>query len=262
MVTVLFADLVDSTVLAQRLDAERARDVIGRFYDAATEELQALRGEPEKFIGDAVMAVFGLPQVHEDDAVRAVRAGFAIRARLRRLADETGLERDLEVRVGIESGEAATGVGPGRTIARDRAGRQRRRAPAGRVPNAGEVVVGTTARALVETSVSLGSRRGHPRQGVRGGLVAFPVEGLSTRSVRRTIPFVGRTHELSMLGEGLARVVGQRTTHHAHGGRGVGRRQDTVWPTSSWRASMTTWSRWRVGPAGTATAPPSRRWPP
>ena len=60
VVTVLFADLVDSTGLAQRIDAERARDVLGRFYDAATQELLNLRGRPEKFIGDAVMAVFGL----------------------------------------------------------------------------------------------------------------------------------------------------------------------------------------------------------
>ncbi|HZB01207.1 MAG TPA: adenylate/guanylate cyclase domain-containing protein, partial [Actinomycetota bacterium] len=79
VVTVLFADLVDSTGLAHRLDPERTREVLGGFFDAASEELRALRGRPEKFIGDAVMAVFGLPQVHEDDAVRAVRAGLAIR---------------------------------------------------------------------------------------------------------------------------------------------------------------------------------------
>src|SRR5712691_2360273 len=81
MVTVLFADIVDSTGLAQRLDPERSRAVLGSFFDAASEELHALRGRPEKFIGDAVMAVFGLPQVHEDDALRAVRAGLAIRGR-------------------------------------------------------------------------------------------------------------------------------------------------------------------------------------
>src|SRR5438093_6194578 len=112
MVTVLFADLVDSTGLAQRLDPERARELLGGFFDAATEELQALRGQPEKFIGDAVMAVFGLPQVHEDDAVRGVRAGLAIRDRTHRLGREMRLPEALEVRVGIESGEAATGTGP------------------------------------------------------------------------------------------------------------------------------------------------------
>src|SRR6266542_1184491 len=83
LVTVLFADLVDSTGLAQRLDPERTREVLGYFFEAASEELLALRGRAEKFIGDAVMAVFGLPTVHEDDALRAVRAGLAIRARTR-----------------------------------------------------------------------------------------------------------------------------------------------------------------------------------
>src|SRR5438445_254957 len=112
MVTVLFADMVDSTGLSQRLDAERAREVLGRFYDVTVDELHALRGRPEKFIGDAVMAVFGLPQVHEDDALRAVRAGLAIRERVRRLCEELGLATPLEIRVGIESGEAATGTGP------------------------------------------------------------------------------------------------------------------------------------------------------
>src|SRR6266487_5458002 len=112
MVTVLFADLVDSTGLSQRLDAERAREVLGRFYDVTVDELHALRGRPEKFIGDAVMAVFGLPQVHEDDAVRAVRAGLAIRERTRRLGRAAGMAEPLEVRVGVESGVAATGLGP------------------------------------------------------------------------------------------------------------------------------------------------------
>ena len=117
LVTVLFADLVDSTGLAQRLDPERARDVLGSFFDAAATELQALRGRPEKFIGDAVMAVFGVPQIHDDDALRAVRAGLAIRGRTRRLGQSVGLSEPLEVRIGIESGEAATGRGPALTAA-------------------------------------------------------------------------------------------------------------------------------------------------
>src|SRR5260370_28458137 len=112
MVTVLFADIVDSTALARRLDPERSREVLGAFFDAATEELQALRGRPEKFIGDAVMAVFGLPQVHEDDALRAIHAGLAIRARARRIRLEIESGGPLEVRMGVESGEAATGIGP------------------------------------------------------------------------------------------------------------------------------------------------------
>ena len=110
--TVLFADLVDSTGLAQRLDPERAREVLGGFFDAASEELRALRGHPEKFIGDAVMAVFGLPHVQRGRRGRAVRAGLAIRDRMHRLQQSLGLDEPLEVRVGVETGEAATGVGP------------------------------------------------------------------------------------------------------------------------------------------------------
>src|SRR3989442_290847 len=90
MVTVLFADIVDSTGLGRRLDAERAREVLGQFFGAAAEELLALRGHPEKFIGDAVMAVFGLPAVHEDDALRAVRARLAIRRRTPPLGEAAG----------------------------------------------------------------------------------------------------------------------------------------------------------------------------
>src|SRR5437588_12166741 len=112
VVTVLFADLVDSTGLTRRLDAERTREVLSGFFDAAVEELHALRGRPEKFIGDAVMAVFGLPHVREDDAVRALRAGLAIRGRVRRLSAAAGLPAPIEVRIGVESGEAATGIGP------------------------------------------------------------------------------------------------------------------------------------------------------
>ena len=112
MVTVVFADMVDSTGLAQRLDPERAREVLGQFFDAASEELLALRGRPEKFIGDAVMAVFGLPTVHEDDALRAVRASLAIRGRMGRLSESLELPQPIDVHVGIESGEVAMGIGP------------------------------------------------------------------------------------------------------------------------------------------------------
>jgi class 3 adenylate cyclase/tetratricopeptide (TPR) repeat protein len=206
LVTVLFADLVDSTGLAQRLDPERAREVLGRFYDAVTEELRNLRGEPEKFIGDAVMAVFGLPQVHEDDAVRAVRAGLAIRGRLRRLSDELGLERPLEVHVGVETGEAATGVSPSGQLLVTGAvvnAAARLQSAAG----AGEVLAGATTWALTERSVSFGPRRDVQAKGFDAPLDAYPVEGLTTRSARRTIPIVGRAAELTMLREAHARVI-------------------------------------------------------
>ena len=207
MVTVLFADLVDSTGLAQRLDAERAREILGYFFEAASEELLALRGRAEKFIGDAVMAVFGLPTVHEDDALRAVRAGLAIRARTRRLSDALGLNEPLDVHVGVESGEAATGLGPaGQLLVTGPVVNAAARLQAAAAP--GEVLAGETTVALTTNAVSYGDRRQATAKGFDGDTIAgFPVEGLTPRSARRTIPFVGRSSELAILRESLHRAT-------------------------------------------------------
>ena len=206
VVTVLFADLVDSTRLSQRLDPERAREILGRFYDVTVDELVALRGRPEKFIGDAVMAVFGLPRVHEDDALRAVRAGLAIQARVRRLSDEFGLPEPLQIRVGVESGEAATGTGPeGQLLVTGSVVNSAARLQAAAA--VGEVVVGHTTRLLTDSMVSFGDERLVDAKGFAEPLAAFPVEGLSTRSARRTIPFVGRADELAILRRSFSRVV-------------------------------------------------------
>ncbi len=224
VVTVLFADLVDSTGLAQRLDAERAREVLGRFFDAATEELQALRGRPEKFIGDAVMAVFGLPTVHEDDALRAVRAGLAIRGRLRRMSDSLGLSEPLRVRIGIESGEAATGLGPaGQLLVTGPVVNAAARLQTAAEP--GEVLAGETTVALTGAAVSYGKRQEVLAKGFDGGLAGFPVEALTTRSARRTIPFVGRTSELAIMRESLTRATtaGQPVLVTVLGGSGIGK---------------------------------------
>jgi class 3 adenylate cyclase/tetratricopeptide (TPR) repeat protein len=206
MVTILFADLVDSTGLARRLDPERAREVLGRFFDAATEELRALRGQPEKFIGDAVMAVFGLPTVHEDDALRAVRAGLAIRGRMRRLGDSLQLTDPLEVSIGIESGEAATGLGPaGQLLVTGPVVHAAARLQSAAQP--GEVLAGETTFALTDAAVSFGERREVQAKGFDVQLAGLPVEGLTTRSSRRTIPFVGRASELTILRESLIRAT-------------------------------------------------------
>jgi class 3 adenylate cyclase/tetratricopeptide (TPR) repeat protein len=206
MVTVLFADLVDSTGLARRVDPERARELLGLFFDAASEELQALRGRAEKFIGDAVMAVFGLPTVHEDDALRAVRAGLAIRGRLRRLSRSLDLPEPLEVHVGVESGEAASGLGP--------AGQLLVTGPvvnaAARLQDAaepGEILAGPMTVALTANAVAYAEHRLVEAQGFDGEMAAFPVQGLTPRSARRTIPFVGRSSELAILRESLARAT-------------------------------------------------------
>jgi class 3 adenylate cyclase/tetratricopeptide (TPR) repeat protein len=224
MVTVLFADLVDSTGLAQRLDPERARDVLGSFFDAAATELQALRGRPEKFIGDAVMAVFGVPQVHDDDALRAVRAGLAIRGRTRQLGQSVGLTEPLEVRIGIESGEAATGRGPaGQLLVTGPVVNTAARLQAAAQP--GQVLAGPTAHLLTTAAVSYGRARRVRARGFDGVIAGFPVQGLTTRSARRTIPFIGRTSEQALLGEslGLAGSTGRPVLLTVVGEPGIGK---------------------------------------
>jgi class 3 adenylate cyclase/tetratricopeptide (TPR) repeat protein len=224
MVAVLFADIVDSTGLSDRLDPERAREVLGQFFGAASEELLALRGRPEKFIGDAVMAVFGLPHVHEDDALRAVRAGFAIRSRAHRLGEAAGLSEPLEVRIGIESGEAAMGRNPsGQMLVTGQVVNAAARLQTAAQP--GQILAGTTAHALTKTQVQYGRRRRFKAKGFDSALDAFPVDGLSTRSARRTIPFVGRTSEQAVLDQslGLATSTGRPVLVTVVGEPGIGK---------------------------------------
>ena len=224
MVTVLFADIVDSTGLAARLDAERAREVLGQFFGAAAEELIALRGRPEKFIGDAVMAVFGLPTVHEDDALRAVRAGLAIRARTHWLGEAAGLPAPLEVRIGIESGEAAMGRNPsGQMLVTGPVVNLAARLQSAARPS--ELLAGVTTHALTAATVSYGRRRHIKAKGFDSGLDAFPIDGLTMRSARRTIPFVGRASEQAILDQslGLTTATGRPVLVTVLGEPGIGK---------------------------------------
>jgi len=88
-VTVLFADVVRSTALGEDVDAELVRQVLSRWYVEMRGVIERHGGSAEKFAGDEVMAVFGVPALHEDDALRAVRAAFEMRARLRALNEES-----------------------------------------------------------------------------------------------------------------------------------------------------------------------------
>jgi class 3 adenylate cyclase/tetratricopeptide (TPR) repeat protein len=105
VVSVLFADLVGFTSRSERLDVEEVRGTLAPFHASLRTVLEGFGGTVEKFIGDAVMAVFGAPVAHEDDAERAVRAGLAIRDTIGEFGD------DLHVRVGINTGEALVSVG-------------------------------------------------------------------------------------------------------------------------------------------------------
>jgi len=111
VVTILFADLADSTSLAERHDPEPLRNVIGRFFDEMQRVLERHGGTVEKFVGDAIMSVFGHPIAHEDDAVRAVRAAAEMRVALSVLNEQLqeNFAVQLETRTGINTGEVVAG---------------------------------------------------------------------------------------------------------------------------------------------------------
>ena len=104
--SVLFADLVGFTARTETLDPEDVEAILRPFHDRLRSELEQRGGTVEKFIGDAVMAVFGAPVAHEDDAERAVRAALAIR-------DWISEEDELEVRIAVNTGEVIVSFEPG-----------------------------------------------------------------------------------------------------------------------------------------------------
>src|SRR5438445_3616424 len=104
IVTVLFADLVGFTARAEKMDPEDVRALLAPYHARLRQELERYGGTVEKFIGDAVMALFGAPLAHEDDPERAVRAALAIRDWVRE-------EEELHVRVAVNSGEALISLG-------------------------------------------------------------------------------------------------------------------------------------------------------
>ena len=107
LVTVLFNDLVGFTALSESRDAEETRELLGRYFETATQIVERHGGTIEKFIGDAVMAVWGAPVAHEDDAERAVRAGLELVAAVAALEPE----HQLQARAGLLTGEAAVTIG-------------------------------------------------------------------------------------------------------------------------------------------------------
>jgi class 3 adenylate cyclase len=114
MVTVLFADIVDSTELAEKLDPEHLHSVLGLFFDAMRDEIRAEGGVVEKFIGDAILAAFGVPAAHEDDPARALSAALHMRQRLidvnKELMERLGVT--IRLRMGVNTGGVLAAVNP------------------------------------------------------------------------------------------------------------------------------------------------------
>ena len=211
-VTVLFCDVVGSTSLGERLDPEVMRRLISRYFEEARAALERHGGTVEKFIGDAVMAVFGLPELHEDDALRAVRAAVELRAALVPLNEE--LERDygarIGVRIGINTGEVV--AGEGQTLVTGDAVNVAARLEQAAAP--GELLLGAATHRLVRDLVLAEPVEPLELKGKSGVAEAFRLvellpdgsglgRGLGT-------PFVGRAPELELLRSAYARARDER----------------------------------------------------
>ena len=214
-VTVVFCDVVGSTPLGEQLDPESVRRVMARFYDRTSRALERHGGTVSKYIGDAVMAVFGIPSLHEDDALRAVRAAVEMRAELASLNDE--LRRDvgvaLRVRTGINTGSVVVGdPALGDALVVGDAVNVAARLEQAAAPD--EIVIGPDTYALVRGSVVVDEGSALTLRGRAEPVRGYRVVGVDAdpgRQDRLRPPFVGRGAELARLGTAFERSSRERT---------------------------------------------------
>jgi DNA-binding SARP family transcriptional activator len=217
LVSIVFADLVGSTGLAERLDPESMHGLLDRYTDVCSEVIERHGGAVEGFIGDAVVGVFGLTELHEDDALRAVRVAVELRDAGAALSAELEREQGAEIamKFGVESGEVFLG-----------AGTRRSRFAAGDAFNVasrlqgiaqeGEILLGENVYALVHDVVRVErleplTLRGRTAKVQAWRLLDLVDDQQPLRSPRT--PFVGRERELEELRAAFARVRGGRSCH-------------------------------------------------
>src|SRR5438132_6781825 len=197
--TVLFADLVDSTGLVASADPEVVRQRVNRYFEVVSGRIEAHGGTVEKFAGDAVMAAFGVPVAHEDDAERAVRAALEIVPSVEELG--------LSVRIGRESGESVIEDGDA-TFATGEAVNLAARLQQGAQP--GEILLGPGARNLAAGAFEVDVAGPLDIRGRADPLSTWRV--VCARDSRRlaATPFVGREPELALLENSLTRATRDR----------------------------------------------------
>ena len=213
-VTVLFCDVTGSTQLGEQLDPESLRRVMARYFEVAKAVIERHGGAVEKFIGDAVMAVFGVPAVHEDDALRAVRAAAELRDALgdlnTELAESYGTR--LELRTGVNTGEVVTGTEE--RLATGDAVNVAARLEQAAEP--GEVLLGGETLRLVKHAVEVEPIPPLALKGKAEPVPAFRLLGVIAgvpEAVRQTVPMVGRERQQNLLDDAFANVVGERSCH-------------------------------------------------
>jgi class 3 adenylate cyclase/tetratricopeptide (TPR) repeat protein len=210
VVTVLFADLVDSTGHAERLDPEDLRRLLSPYFRRVRAEVERFGGTVEKFIGDAVMAVFGAPVLHEDDPERAVRAALAVRDAVAELNEQTDAV-DLHVRVAVNTGEAVVDLDAGEgegMVSGDVVN------TASRLENVAPVdgiLVGETTYRASAGAIEYREVEPVTAKGKREPVPAWEAVRPSDGAARPTTPLVGRWQELSQVLDALVRVREERT---------------------------------------------------
>jgi class 3 adenylate cyclase/tetratricopeptide (TPR) repeat protein len=213
-VTILFSDVVGSTSLGERLDHELLRRVMTTYFERMRGVLESHGGTVEKYIGDAIVAVFGIPKVHEDDAIRAVRAAREMTEAL------TELNRDIEERWGVRI-EARTGVHTGEVLADETRPDAPLTADAGNVAarleqaaGPGEILLGDPTYQLVRDAVEVEPAGPLTLKGKQDLVQAWRLVSVSAEApgiVRRLdSPIVGRDSELSALREAFEAGVADR----------------------------------------------------
>ena len=211
-VTVVFADVTGSTGLAERLDPESLRRIMLRYFDEMRAVVERHDGTVEKFIGDAVMAVFGIPRVHEDDALRGVRAAAEMRDRLAALNEE--LEREwgvqLEMRIGVNTGEVIAGdAASGPSLAVGDTVNVAARLEQSAEP--GEILVGHSTYRLVREAVEFDDPEELRLRGRTGVSEARRLRAVRSgeggRAPRLDRPMIGRKGELALLQEAYGQAA-------------------------------------------------------
>jgi class 3 adenylate cyclase len=210
---VLQCDVTGSTALGEQLDPESLRAALARYFEVAKSMIERHGGTVEKFIGDAVLAVFGVPVVHEDDALRAVRAAAGIRDAVASLNEE--LERDygaaLTLRIGVNTGEVVTGTAE--RLATGDAVVVAARLEQGAPP--GEILLGEDTVRLVRGSVDVGPVESITAKGKAEPLKASRLIAVSQEAPQRShgAPFVGRERERRMLTDAWERARAERAAN-------------------------------------------------
>src|SRR5207248_5664076 len=217
LATVLFVDIVNSTALVAASDPEVVRRRVSRFFEEVSQCVVAHGGTVEKFAGDAVLAAFGVPQAHEDDAERAVRAAVAIVAEVRELG--------LETRIGIEAGEIVVDEADSTFVT---GGAVNVAARLQQAAGPGEILIGPAAHGLTEGRVEAENVGPLELRGFRRPIAAYrAVAAVDGRPQTATLsaPFVGRESELELLENTLARTIRDRRPHvfTIYGEPGVGK---------------------------------------